>query len=223
MTRKLVIVVAFAVLAAGCTAGRAFHRGLEAVQVADWDRAVTAFREAVQANPDNAEYKVELERAQEMAARVHIERAKDLEAKDSLDGALIEYRRALELDAGSNLVAAKVAELEKKIRERIEATHQTPRIEQLRQQARTLNAPPLLNPASREPLRLSFNNASLKDILNFIGTASGINITYDQQFADKAYTVNLEGVTVEEALQQVLTANQYYYKVTNPRTILVIP
>src|SRR5512140_2341165 len=121
MTRKLVIVVAFAVLAAGCTAGRAFHRGLEAVQVADWDRAVEAFREAVQANPDNAEYKVELERAQEAAARMHIERAKTFETKDQLDAALIEYRRALELDNSSRLVAAKIAELEKTIRERIEA------------------------------------------------------------------------------------------------------
>src|SRR5258708_4117135 len=32
-----------------------------------------------------------------------------------------------------------------------------------------------------------------------------------------------DGVTVEDALQQVLSANGYYYKVTNPRTILVIP
>ena len=30
-------------------------------------------------------------------------------------------------------------------------------------------------------------------------------------------------MTVEQALQQVLSANGYYYKVTNPRTIMVIP
>ena len=35
--------------------------------------------------------------------------------------------------------------------------------------------------------------------------------------------MNLDGVTVEEALQQVLSANGYYYKVTNQRTIIVIP
>ena len=223
MLRRLIVVGVVATLVAGCTASRAFHRGIEAVQVADWDRAVQEFRAAVQANPDNAEYKVELERAQEAAARVHVERAKDFEAHDQLDAALLEYKRALDLDTTSRLVAAKVAELEKTIRERIEASHQQPRIEQLRQQARALNAPPLLNPASKEPLRLNFNNASLRDILNFIATASGINVTYDQAFVDKAYTVNLDGVTVEEALQQVLSANQYYYKVTNPRTIVVIP
>ena len=35
--------------------------------------------------------------------------------------------------------------------------------------------------------------------------------------------MNLDGVTVEDALNQVLSANGYYYKVTNPRTILIIP
>jgi len=223
MMRRLAGVIVMAALVSGCAAGRAFHQGQEAVRVGDWDTAVTYFRTAVQANPDNAEYKINLQRAQEEAARVHIEKAKDLEKKDQLDGALMEYRRAMELDSSNRLVTARVAELEKTIRERIESARQQPRIEQLRKEARSLNAPPLLNPASREPIRLNFNNASLRDILNFIGTASGINITYDQQFVDKPYTINLDGVTVEEALQQVLSANQYYYKVTNARTILVIP
>ena len=73
-------------------------------------------------------------------------------------------------------------------------------------------------------MRVNFGtSSSLRDILNFIGTATGINITYDQQFVDKPYSVNLDGVTIEEALQQVLSANGYYYKVINPRTIIVIP
>lgn len=193
------------------------------MRVADWDAAVTYFTKAVQANPDNPEYKINLQRAQEEAARVHIERARELEKRDQLDGALVEYRRALQLDSNNRLVSARVAELEKTIREKIEASRPQPRIEELRKQARQLQAPPLLNPASKNPLAMNFNNASLKDVLNFIGTSAGINITYDQQFVDKPVTVNVEGVTLDEALNQILTANQYYYKVLNPRTIIVIP
>jgi general secretion pathway protein D len=222
-TRKLAGLIVVAVTLTACAAGREFRRGQEAVHNADWDAAVTHFTKAVQANPDNAEYKINLQRAQEEAARVHIEKGRELEKRDQLDGALAEYRRALELDAKNRLVASRVAELEKTIREKVEASRPVPRIEQLRQQARTLQGPPLLNPASRDPLRINFNNASLRDILNFIGTSAGINVTYDQQFVDKPFTVNLEGVTLEEALQQILTANQYYYKVLNPRTIIVIP
>ena len=132
-------------------------------------------------------------------------------------------KRALNFDATNRTAIAKAAELEKTIRDRVEAARPKPRILELQQQAQRLNAPPLLNPASREPLRVNFNNSSLRDILNFIGATTGINITYDQQFVDKPFTVSLDGVTIEEALQQVLSANQYYYKVVNPRTIIIIP
>jgi general secretion pathway protein D len=206
----------------GCAAGRAFRRGEEASRNGDWDAAVTYLTRAVQAAPDKPEYKIALERAMQTAAREHISRARDLEAKDQPDLALIEYRKALEMDASNRFAAQKVADLEKLVRDRIEASRPKPQIERLREQART-QAQPLLNPTSREPLRLQFTNASLKDILNFIGTNSGINITYDQQFADKAYTVNLEDVTLEQALQQIMTANQLFYKVLNPKTIIVVP
>jgi len=224
MRRNVSLLLLVALLASGCAASRAFRRGQDAVRVADWDAAVTYFTKAVQANPDAAEYKINLRRAQEEAARMHVEKARELEAKDQLDAALTEYRRAAELVGADRLTQAKVAELERKIRERIEATRPKPPIEQLRTQARPLGAPPLLTPASREPIRMNFGaSSSLRDIINFIGTASGINITYDAGFVDKPYSVNLDGVTVEEALQQVLAANQYYYKVVNPRTIIVIP
>lgn len=223
MTRKLSVLLVFALLVSGCTASRSFRKGQEAVRVADWDAAVVYFTKAVQTNPDSSEYKINLRRAQEEAARMHVEKARELEKQDQPDMALTEYRRAIELVSTDRVTRAKIAELERTIRERLEATRPKPAIEELRAQARVLGAPPLLNPASREPIRLNFNNSALKDILNFIGTAAGINITYDQNYVDKPYSVNLDGVTVEEALQQVLSANGYYFKVVNQRTIIVIP
>jgi general secretion pathway protein D len=225
MKRTVSFLLLLALLAStACTASRAFRRGQDAQRVGDWDAAVEHFTKAVQENPDSPEYKIQLRRAQEEAARMHVERARDFESKDQLDSALMEYRRSLELIGTDRIARAKVAELERTIRERIEATRPKPAIDTLREQARAQGAPPLLNPASREPLRLNFGTAtSLRDIINFIGTASGINVTYDAGYVDKPYSVTLDGVTVEEALQQVLSANQYYYKVTNSRTIIVIP
>ena len=224
MTRKLAAFVLLAFLVTGCAASRAFRHGQDAVRAADWESAVAYFTKAVQENPDSPEYKINLRRAQEELARRHLEKARQLETQDQLDAALMEYRKSLELIGTDRIAAAKVAELERTIRERIEATRSRPRIDVLRDQAsRGINAPPLLNPGSREPIRLNFNNAALKDILNFIATSSGINITYDQQFVDKPFTINLDSVTVEEALNQVLSANGYYYKVTSQKTIIVIP
>ncbi len=222
MNRKLCAIVLLAVLVSGCAAGRAFRKGRDAGRAGDWDAAVQYYTEALQASPDNAEYKIELERAMQNAGREHITRARELEEKDQLDAALLEYRKAVEMDSTNRLAAAKAVELERTIRDRIEASRPKPAIDKLRAQARAQGAP-VLNPADRTPLKISFNNASLRDILNFIGTTTGINIQYDATFQDRAYTVTLDGVSLEEALQQILSVNGLFYKVQSPNTIVVAP
>jgi Flp pilus assembly secretin CpaC len=56
-----------------------------------------------------------------------------------------------------------------------------------------------------------------------MGLSSGINVTYERDYQDRSYTVQLRGVTFEQALNQILAANQLFYKVINERTIMVIP
>ena len=63
----------------------------------------------------------------------------------------------------------------------------------------------------------------LRDILDFLGNATGINVTYDQTFQDRPYTVQMNGVTFKEALAQILTATQNFYKVLNPRSLIIVP
>ena len=218
--QKIVLLIVVAALTAGCAAGRAFRRGQEAARAGDWDAAVTHYTRAVQERPDSPEYKIALERAQQSAAQEHISRARQLEQKDQLDAALLEYRRALDLDATNRLAAARAAELERTIRDRIEASRPRPRIDALREQAQRQGPPPLLNLRTRLK-GLNFNQASVRDILNVIGTNAGISVTFDRDFQDRAYSIELEDVTVEEALQQIMAANQLFYKVVNPKTILV--
>ena len=222
MRRKFAVLLLLTVFLAGCTAGRAFRKGRDAARTGDWDTAVQYFQQALQADPDSAEYKIELERAMQNAGRDHITRARELEAKDQLDAALIEYKRAVEMDPTNRLAAARASELERIIRDRIEKSRPKPPIETLRAQARS-QAAPVLNPADRTPLKFSFNNSSLRDILNFIGTTAGINIQFDQTFRDVPYSVTLDGVPLEEALQQILSVNGFFYKVLNSSTILVAP
>ena len=221
MTHRLILVMLLAALATGCAAGRAFRKGQEASRSGQWDVAVVEYTKAVQEDPDNAQYKIQLERAMQTAAQEHISRARELEAKDQPDMALMEYRRAVELDSTNRSAAAKVIELEKAIRDKIEASRPKPPIDKLREQARAMGQP-VINLQERLP-KLSFNNASLKGILDFIGTSAGINVTYESTYRDVPYTINLEDVTVEQALQQIMLANALFYKVVNAKTIMVIP
>lgn len=220
MTQRFIAIVMLAVLLTGCAAGRAFRRGNDAARAGEWDRAVAEYTKAVQANPDRADYKIQLERAMQSAAAAHISRARELEEQGALDAALLEYRRAAELDATNRLSSSKVIELEKKVRDQIEATRPKPSIDKLRDQARAMGQP-IIDLTTKLP-SLKFQQASVRDILNFIATSTGINITFDQSFQDRPYSIVLEDVTAEQALQQIMLANQYFYKVLNPKTILVI-
>jgi general secretion pathway protein D len=214
------LVLAIALIT-GCTATRAFRRGESRARVGDWDSAVTYYRTAVQANPDRAEYRIALERAMLNASRVHFDNARALEAKDQLDAALVEYRRTIEFDPGNTQALDKVVQLEKVIRDRIEAARPRPAIALLREQARQTSAAPLLNPASRAPLDIRFTQASLRDILTFISNATGINVIYDASFTqDRQVTVQLTG-TLEQALNTLLSSNGLFYTVLDERTIVV--
>jgi len=187
----------------------------------DLDMAVASYRKAVQADPDNASYKIGLQRAMLAASRLHIERAKQYESMDQMEAALGEYKLASEYDPSNRQITAKVSELDRTIRERAEASRPKPAIQLARERARAASTPPpLLN--FNTPLRaIRFNNASIREILGAIGSATGINITYDRAFQDRQYTVQFDGETLEQALNQILSVNQLSYKVLSERSILV--
>ena len=210
-------------LLSGCASTGAFRDGNAAAELGNWDAAVDFYRQAIQDDPGDTEYRIALERAMQRAAAVHVARAREYDAEDELPAALAEYRRASEFDPTNGQLIAIVASLERRIRTLVEGSQPPSAMELLREQARVDSEPPLLDPASGDPLGFQFNNASLRDILDFIGNATGINVTYDQQFQDRAYTVQLEGVTIEEALDQILSANQHFYKVLNTRSVIIVP
>ncbi len=218
---KAVALVLALVVVAGCGASRSYRRGQQAANAQQFDEAVEYYRQALQGAPDKPEYKIALERAMQTAATFHVARGRAFEAEGRGDEALREYRKAMEYDPSNRSVAARAGELDRELRDRLEASRPRPAIEAMREQARRNSQEPVLNPTSKEPLNLRFSNTSLRDLLNFIGSSTGINVTYDRDFQDRSVTVQLEGVTLNEALQQVMLSNQIFYKVLNERTIII--
>lgn len=223
-TRRVVSGIGLVVLAAlmaGCATGRAFSRGEAAGRAGDWEAAVGFYRQALDAAPDRPDVKIALERAMLAAAASYADKARQLEAANQPDEALRAYRKALEFEPANRQLAAKAADIERLLRDRLEAAAPRPEIDKLRERAgRTVE--PVLNPASREPLVVNFTNSGLRDILSFIGNYTGINVTFDRDFQDRAVTLKLDGITLEQALQQVMVANGLFYKVLNERTIIVV-
>ncbi|HKT81881.1 MAG TPA: hypothetical protein VJP86_16750, partial [Vicinamibacterales bacterium] len=226
-TRFNLVLVAAALIASGCAASQAMKQGDAATKAGDLDQAVSFYRKAAQEDPDNANYQIALQRAMQAASRSHLDKAREFEAQKQLDAARGEYRLATEYDPSNRLAEAKIAELDRTIREQIEATRPRP-FEEMQARARASSPVPILNPASRDPITLTTNNTPLRDVLNAIANSVGITITYDRDFENsgaagilRPTSVQLEGVTIDQALNQVLTVNQLAYKVVTARSILI--
>ena len=210
-------------LVSGCASSGALRLGDQAATAGDWDTAVAHFRTALQENLSDARARIGLERTMQRAAADHVTRAQELEEEGELPAALGEYQLASEFDPTNGRLMAIAAALERKIRDLVEASQPPSALDELQARAREATQTPLLDPSSDELLSLQFGQAQLRDTLGAIGTMTGINVTFDQAFQDRVYSVRLDGVTVEEALDQILTATQNFYKVLNPRSLIVIP
>jgi general secretion pathway protein D len=217
----IVLVAMAAVMAAGCATGRAFARGEAAGRAGDWEAAVGFYRQALDADPDRADYQIALERARLAASAMYTERGRQFEEAGQLEEALRAYRKAQEFEPSNRTLGAKAATIDRTLRDRVEAATPRPDIERLRQQAARRTVEPILSPTNPEPLIVNFVNTSLRDILTFIGNYTGINVTFDRDLQDRSVTVRMEGVSLEQALQQIMLSNGLFYRVLNERTIIV--
>ncbi|HEY6359243.1 MAG TPA: hypothetical protein VIX35_13465, partial [Vicinamibacterales bacterium] len=202
-----------------CATGRAVRSGDEAAKRGDWDSAVAYYREALGREPGRIDVKMSLQEAEGAAAAVHLKRARDLEAQDQLSGAAAEYRLVADLDPSDVLAQSKANELERKIRDAVEAARPKPQIDQLRQQAAQTSTIPHLDPRIRVP-RFS-GNGSVKDILTAIGSQTGIAVQFDVLVQPTSYSISVDDSSLEDVLNQVLAANSLTYKVLNSKTIFV--
>ena len=158
---------------AGCAAGRAFSLGDVEARAGNWDEAVVYYTQASQEDPDNALYTISLERALLNASRQHLARAQEFEASGAMGAAHLEYTKASEFAPSNQRAAVKIIALERMIRDQVEASRPRSQVQQLRDRIRQTPVEPILNPASRDPLRIQFSDASTRDILSFVGNAVG--------------------------------------------------
>jgi general secretion pathway protein D len=213
------------ILLSGCATGRQFRSGQQAARAGEWDAAVTFYRAALARDPSRVDIKIALQRATVAASAEHMTRARELEAQEQWSAAAAEYRLAADLDPANVFAAAKAVAIERRLRAEIEALRPPSRMDTLREQARQSSPmPTLIDP--QVPINLRFVNTSVREILTSIGTWAGINVSFVEQPTigpqlGRAYSIDLQGESLESALNQVLNANQLTFKVINPRGILV--
>jgi general secretion pathway protein D len=217
--RRLVLLL-MALGLAGCASSRAFQAGEKAEKRLDYDRAVLEYSKALRLEPDNRQYRRSLERVRLRASAEHASAARRLVSRGLYKEALDEYRLALDLDPLSGSLADEMRDTEARRQAGVAAAS----IDEIKERARERALPGLvLGPGAREPLGLSFRNASLREVYLALGKAGGVNFVFDPQFQDQTITLDLTDVPFEQALSALGSVGHTFHRVLESRIISVVP
>ena len=73
------------------------------------------------------------------------------------------------------------------------------------------------------PASLIFRDASSRDVFMTIARFANISLIFDTAFRDAPVSVDLRNATLDDALSTVAGATRTFFRVTAPKTIVVIP
>ena len=212
-------------LAAGCAAATATRRGRDAEHVQDYDRAVVEYTKAVRLNPEDTGARSGLERAKLRGAEVHYLRGRRFAATGKFDQALVEYQLASELNPTSGDIDDELRATRNKLRAKVAVAREgKTELQTLIERARDLPPPGLDLPQSvKMPASLTFRDAGSQAVFTAIARFAEISLIFDPSFRETPISVDLRNASLEDALNTVSGATRTFFRVTAPKTILVVP
>ena len=237
MIRPAAAILSFTLLSS-CASYNAYQQAQEAETLKDWDQAIVQYEKALEIDPGNTRYKLSMQRARREAARVHFEKGKSLRAAAAtannaeeqmrlMKMAATELEMTVRLDPTNQFAAVELGKTVQFLGDVARAELESRSIDEVKRRARnnvSKAQPPALNPASDEPITLSFpRETPVKDIYRALGNAFGINILFDQAVKDDRITIELRDVTAQQSLERVMQAASHFYKVLDEKTIIVVP
>jgi len=220
---SLFLCVSFGLLGAGCPKGQPdYTQGRKAETLQDFDSAFVYYQKAVKADPYNSEYKIKLDKARFEASQLHVKQGVALRKKGELQAAAGEFQRAQAIDP-SNPVADQ--ELRKTVEMIGEKNHEADLAAEPpadSNEAPLASLPPEIKPLSRAPINLKMSNDA-KIVYDTIGKLAGLTIVYDPDFPARRITVDLNNVTMEQALEIVNLESKAFVKPVTENIVFVIP
>ena len=214
-----------AVFAAGCPkkGGQNYHAGEKALEVKDYDAAVDFYLKALQAEPNNSNYRIKLNQARFEAGQMHIHQGLKLREKGDLQGAVSEFQRASVLDPSSIVADQELKRTLDMIAERSRTSQQQEEQPVMENGQPVLaSQPPELKPLSRAPINLKMSN-DVKVVFDTIAKLAGLTVIYDPDLQARRISTELNNVTLEQALDIVSLESKSFWKPITENIIMVIP
>src|SRR5467141_3086724 len=221
---SLLLCVGFGLLAAGCPKGQPdYNQGKKAETIQDYDAAFAYYQKAAKADPYNANYKIKLNRIRFEASELHVKRGVELRKQGDLQGAASEFQRAQAMDPSSPVADQELRKTVEMIAEKNRAADAAAEPPADPNEAVLAASPPEIKPLSRAPINLKMPNQEAKIIFDTIGKLAGLTVIYDPDFPARRISVELNNVTMEQALEIVSLETKAFVKPVTENIIFVIP
>ncbi len=200
-----------------------YRQGRKAEIQKNWDDALIDYEKAAEEQPANVKYQLMERHARLQASLFHLEQGQDLLRQQRVSEAIGEFQKAVSIDPSNQAarqelnrlfakeVAAKQAH-EKALRQAIkESERQAP------------SGVVKLKPLPKEPLTRFRISADSRRVYETLCKLAGLNVAFTSDFQAQPVSMDLNNVTIQNALHLLSLQTHTFWKVVTPNTILVIP
>ena len=198
-----------------------YKQGQAAEAREDYDAAFDAFQKAFNKDPKDARFKIALARVRVTASAAHMSKGRKLLQAGDTQGALAEFLHAAEIDPSNEAAQQEIARVRQKQGESAPAPEiglPEPPAEQ--QELESIGAPPQLKPVTNEPLSLHMTEDA-KVVYQAVGKAAGVNVLFDPDYHSSRIQVDLNNVSLLDALRIVSVMSNTFWRPVTGNTIFV--
>src|SRR5450432_3622149 len=212
----------FMLPAAADSAKSLYAKGKNAEARQNYEQAYDFYKQAYDQKPTDLSYRSAFERLRFLAGDSHVHRGQLLREAGRVDEALAEFQKAAEIDPSSA-----IAKQEIEVTNRMIAAAKSPGasaspaepsvLEKRLQQA---GGPVELGAIPNIPMTIK-ETADSKVIYETIGKLAGINVLFDPDYTSRQIKVDLNSVSLEEALEIVALESKTFWRPVTPNTIFI--
>ncbi len=225
LTCVLALLLTLGTLPAAATdkAKALYKQGLDAEIRQDYETAYNYYHQAYELKPTDITYRASFERIRFFASASHVHRGQLLEKSGKLQEALTEFELAMAIDPSSFIAQQEANKVRRLMKEAEQPSQPTPNAaaqSALHKRMEEAGGPVELAPIANTPITLKLSEDT-KTIYETIGKLAGINVLFDPDYTSRRIRVELNGVTLQEALEITALESKTFWRPVTPNTIFV--
>jgi general secretion pathway protein D len=200
-----------------------YQKGKLAEARQDYIAAYNFYHKAYQLKPTELNYRSSYEYVRFLAAASYVHQGQLLVKAGKLQEALTDFEQALAIDPSSFIAqqeANKVRLLIQKSQNPAAVQPQSSTESDIEKRMEQATGPVELAPISQTPITLNLTQDA-KTVYESIGKLAGINVLFDPDYTSRKIKVDLNGVTLEQALQITALESKTFWRPVTPNTIFV--